>query len=237
MPLSPPRQGPRATRRNTDELIVEVAERLFAQSGLEGVSFRQIGAAAGAANHYAVQYHFGDKAGLVRAIFASHLPSLEAKRAKMLTAITQAGRLNDPRALVEIIFRPIAEERDREGKRSFAAFLRGLRHFETLPGLRHQSDDLAPLTQHVIDILRATLPHIPQVWFTRRILNATTLFIGAVVDWDEQNERGDVLPISEEAFLCDAIDAATAALTAPLSASVQSELDRFVVKPGAAGDA
>jgi AcrR family transcriptional regulator len=206
-------------------MIVEAAERLFATSGLEGVSFRQIGAAAGAANHFAVQYHFGDKAGLVRAIFASHLPSLEAKRARLLTVMTQAGRLDDPRALAEVIFRPIAEERDREGRRSFAAFLRGLRHFEALPGVRHQSDDLAPLTLHVMAILRGALPHIPEPWFTRRMLNATTLFIGAVVDWDEQHARGEVSPVSEEGFLSDAIDAATAALCAPLSPSLQAELD------------
>jgi AcrR family transcriptional regulator len=214
-------------------LIVAEAERLFAKSGLEGVSFRQIGAAAGAANHYAVQYHFGDKAGLVRAIFASHLPALEAKRAAMLTAITQAGRLSDPRALVEVIFRPIAEEKDHEGKRNYAAFLRGLRHFDGLAALRRQSDDLAPLTQHVIAILSSALPHIPSPWFEQRMLNATAAFIGAIVEWDEQRAAGGTSPLSEEAFISDAIDSATAALAAPLSPAVLLELERFERSQGA----
>jgi AcrR family transcriptional regulator len=51
------------------EQIVLAAERLFAERGLDGVSLREIGAAVGNANNSAVQYHFGSKDQLVRAIF------------------------------------------------------------------------------------------------------------------------------------------------------------------------
>ncbi|MET0908751.1 MAG: helix-turn-helix domain-containing protein, partial [Ilumatobacteraceae bacterium] len=54
--------------------IVEVAERLFALHGIDGVSLRQIAAAAGTANNSAVNYHFGSKDGLITAIFQYRLP-------------------------------------------------------------------------------------------------------------------------------------------------------------------
>ncbi len=65
--------------------IVEVAERLFALHGIDGVSLRQIAAAAGTANNSAVNYHFGSKEGLIAAIFQYRLPQLTSER-KMLAA-------------------------------------------------------------------------------------------------------------------------------------------------------
>ena len=46
---------------STKEQIVLAAEGLFAERGIEGVSLRQIGTAAGNGNNSAVQYHFGTK--------------------------------------------------------------------------------------------------------------------------------------------------------------------------------
>jgi AcrR family transcriptional regulator len=54
---------------STKEQIVLAAEGLFAERGIEGVSLRQIGAAAGNGNNSAVQYHFGTKERLVQAVF------------------------------------------------------------------------------------------------------------------------------------------------------------------------
>jgi len=48
--------------------LIEAAEALYGRHGLEGVSLRQISFSAGTGNNYAVQYHFGGVAGLIRAI-------------------------------------------------------------------------------------------------------------------------------------------------------------------------
>ena len=65
---------------SSKEQIVLTAERLFAEHGIDGISLRQIGQAAGNANNSAVQYHFGTKDNLIQAIFEYRLPYLTRRR-------------------------------------------------------------------------------------------------------------------------------------------------------------
>lgn len=57
-------------KQNIRDRLVIAAMGLYAQHGLDGVSLRQIASAAGAKNSAAMQYHFGDKMGLLDAIMA-----------------------------------------------------------------------------------------------------------------------------------------------------------------------
>lgn len=70
----------------TRERILEVAERLFAEKGYNGVSLRSITAAADA-NMAAVHYYFRTKEGLLRAIFESRAEPLTAARMAALQAV------------------------------------------------------------------------------------------------------------------------------------------------------
>ena len=51
------------------ERLLLVAVRLFAERGVEAVSMRTINSEAGTKNKSAVHYHFGNKAGILEAIF------------------------------------------------------------------------------------------------------------------------------------------------------------------------
>jgi len=64
--------GKPAARSDVRERLVAAAETLFAGAGVDAVSLREINAAAGAGNAIAIQYHFGDRAGLLRAVLAKH---------------------------------------------------------------------------------------------------------------------------------------------------------------------
>lgn len=94
---------------DTRDRLVEAAERLFAERGIGAVSLREINRAAGARNAVAVQYHFGDRAGIVRAISAKHAPAVDARRHAMLDEYEAKGD-HDLRGLVAALVRPLASK-------------------------------------------------------------------------------------------------------------------------------
>ncbi len=87
--------------------LITAAERLFAERGIDGVSLREINRASGARNAVAVQYHFDDRAGVVRAVIAKHRPAVEALRHRALHEYEAAGGA-DLWALAGCLVRPLA---------------------------------------------------------------------------------------------------------------------------------
>ena len=76
--------------RSTPDLLLDAAERLFAEHGFEAASLRSITACAGA-NLAAVGYHFGSKRDLVRAVLRRRLAPVNAERMRRLEAIEERG--------------------------------------------------------------------------------------------------------------------------------------------------
>jgi AcrR family transcriptional regulator len=98
-----------ASGRATRERLMVLAERLFAEHGIEGVSLRAIGQAAGQRNNTAVQYHFGDRAALVGAIYAFRSEQLDQRRTALLAAHRASGEPDDPRTFLRILLQPHVE--------------------------------------------------------------------------------------------------------------------------------
>ena len=73
----------------THSRLLESAVKLFAENGFNGVSVRELCAAADA-NVAAIQYHFGGKEGLYQAIFATTLDEDEASFALAMDNIAAA---------------------------------------------------------------------------------------------------------------------------------------------------
>lgn len=91
-----PTRGSRSTRADgTREALLDAAERLIAEHGVEAVTHRQIVEAAGQGNNAAVAYHFGTKKDLVRAIDDSHAGHIEELRAQRVAATGDSVRLRD----------------------------------------------------------------------------------------------------------------------------------------------
>ncbi len=64
---------------------------MFASKGINGVSLREITRAAGQRNSSALQYHFGDRAGLVRAVVEKHRADTEPRRYALLDQYEAVG--------------------------------------------------------------------------------------------------------------------------------------------------
>ena len=75
---------------DTRTRLMRLAETMFAERGYDGVSLRELTAAAGV-NLAAVNYHFGSKEGLLAAIFESRCRPMNELRLRRLEACAQAG--------------------------------------------------------------------------------------------------------------------------------------------------
>jgi len=103
--LPPPGSGLSDAQSSTREIILDTAERLFAQQGHVGTSMRQITSEAGV-NLAAVNYHFGSKDSLVQAVLKRRLAVLNRERLRQLDELeAQAqGQPLKPSQIVDAFF-------------------------------------------------------------------------------------------------------------------------------------
>jgi AcrR family transcriptional regulator len=73
------------------------------------VSLREIRLAAGERNNSALQFHFGDRDGLLLALTQRHLPRITRVQEQLYGRLVAEGRHTDFGALVEVMVRPHAE--------------------------------------------------------------------------------------------------------------------------------
>jgi AcrR family transcriptional regulator len=223
--LSVPRCMPRSAPHNRPDesladRLIDAAEVLYATHGLGGASLRQICAAAGTANNYAVQYHFGDMAGLIRALLEKRMPEIERRRAALLAKAKAAGLLNDLRTLNEVLYRPLIEYANPQGERWFARFVLALFSFPAGLTYARGTEHLAPVSEHILDLQSAVMPTLPVTLLRERHRLIAIMLLMSLL-----NPR-QPLADQTEALIDNAFDMATASLSAPVSSSVRAVLKK-----------
>jgi len=104
---------------DTRGALVAAAERLFAGGGIDGPSLREITRAAGQRNTSALQYHFGDRDELLRAVLDRHGQTVDAARAGLLEQL-ELGDGADLRGLAGALALPlVAKLDDPDGGREY----------------------------------------------------------------------------------------------------------------------
>lgn len=103
---------PSASRADeTRELLIRTAIQLFAAKGVNGVSLRAVGEAAGQKNTAAVHYHFGDRDGLlleaVDRIMAALMEPVEAALAERVGIDASFSARSAAHAALAQLFLPL----------------------------------------------------------------------------------------------------------------------------------
>ncbi|WP_157219821.1 TetR/AcrR family transcriptional regulator [Flavisphingomonas formosensis] len=192
------------------DAIIDAAEALFGEYGIDRVSLRQISTAAGGANNFAVQYHFGDRETLIRAVFEKRLPEIERMREAMFAKAEAEQRLGDPRMVAEILFRPSVEIRNGAGKRSYAAFLLSLSFSQDgLNGRFGTVSNLAPLAARAAALMAKAAPQVSPDLIAQRLALAPALFIGSLFHLLRNAPH-----VPDDLLIGDTLDMVTAAITA-----------------------
>jgi AcrR family transcriptional regulator len=91
----------------TRDRLLATAEELYGGQGIDVVSLREIQRVSGVKNVNALQYHFGDRAGLLTALLEKHSYDVELRRHALLDRYESSG-VEDIRALAESLVQPLA---------------------------------------------------------------------------------------------------------------------------------
>jgi len=195
--------------------LIETAERLFAEQGIEGVSLRQIRIEAKVGNDAAIRYHFGDRAQLIAAIWEYRLPVLDRARAALLHRAEAAGLTRDPRTVFDVLTRPGYDLVDEQGRHRYLAFLANAMRWREGGAIRERHMGLSPASIAAKDLLRDIAPQVPADLLRRRLRFATQAFFEAVIERDRALEDG--LPAEpEQAFLAEQYDMMAAVCLMPV---------------------
>ena len=160
----------------------------MSQYGIDGVELKTIMHEAGARNRSAIDYHFGNREGLVQAIGAKHRPPINAARNRLL------DRLGPDPTIDEIVHAAVTPLVDCLGTPSGRAYLivaaeaMGRVGAARLHAIQRQHDDSA---RRVIDLLDQRLPGGPQ---TRHLLIGQMMLVSFVLLADVAREvnRGQI---------------------------------------------
>jgi AcrR family transcriptional regulator len=172
------RQGEarRISGAETREQLMDAAEELFAQFGVDAVSIRSINAAAGLAPA-AVHYHFGTKDRLLREIVRRRGAHLVTTQTAQIDAIERDGRSPDAFELVTVMAQPFFDilDLDPVGGRRWVRLIGNL----ILTGderLRHQTATEGVTDRFEALVLR-TYPDVPSDFLIRRWRMATIVLV------------------------------------------------------------
>ena len=149
---------------DTKEQILDSAEALFAEHGIEGVSLRRIITEAGV-NSAAIHYHFGSKEGLVKDVFSRRFEPLNRERLALLSeAEARAG--DGPLLIEDILYAVVAPAlRMGQGSEAGQRFRRlAGRLFTGRPGYLEVvfTEVFRELEQRFDESCRRALPDVPK---------------------------------------------------------------------------
>ncbi|MFD5321568.1 TetR/AcrR family transcriptional regulator [Streptomyces sp. NPDC127098] len=146
----------------TKSRILDAAEELFGDHGYAATTLRAVTEAAGA-NVAAVNYHFGSKEGLLRAVVRRAMESVNAERERRLDELTAAGTPPGVGDLVRTFVGTGASLVRRHGPRGprVARFV-GRVVCEPDPRIRRIfADEVSPVEGRYRTALAAALPELP----------------------------------------------------------------------------
>ncbi|HKJ18812.1 MAG TPA: TetR family transcriptional regulator [Xanthomonadales bacterium] len=164
--------------KSRKDRIIEVAERLFARSGYDGVSLRQITREAGV-DVALVKYHFGNKQGLFDALLKRRADILNRERLEALDLVLERNNPAPVEDIIDAFTHPILNEivGEDESWRHYFGLLAQVNNNPEWGG-QTMSRYFDPLVSRFIQALRDALPDSDDVdiyWCYHFLSGALTL--------------------------------------------------------------
>jgi AcrR family transcriptional regulator len=203
--------------RSAKEEIIVAAERLFAERGPD-VSMREISAASGSKNHTAVQYHFGTKEQLIRAILEYRHPRLDERRRILVAQLHP----QDLRSWLECYTLPMLEQGEEEGS-NFLSMLVMLKQYAPHTLRASIPKEFEASTTRFRKEAASLLSDVPEPLRSHRLVQVVGFSIYAGAERERAAATGeDVLPFA--VHVSDTLDGLVGYLEAPVSNRARAAL-------------
>ena len=166
---------------DTKDSILDAAELLFSENGVEGVSLRALTKEAGV-NLASVHYHFGSKEAVARAAFCRRVRPINAERLALLDAIEREGT-PDIEEILTALYAPVIRlaQSPAHGRR----FMRLCARFYSEPGEYIKSafeEEFAAVIERFEGALQRALPGLSPPDLRRRMQFAIGVMVHTMLD-------------------------------------------------------
>jgi len=227
--MSTSQAKPENSDQNTRSQLIAAAERLFAESGIDAVSLRQINLAAGQKNSSAAHYHFGSKQSLIAAIYEHRMQSVNARREQALDQIVAAGQQGNIRSLIEAFVYPIVEETDTtEGGSHYIRFMALAIGHPQLDLIQLWRQKHATGLNRIVEQLQQALPDIPPAIVGQRFGLAFEQLFHSLADREKlRHSSQHSIEVDSALFVSNLVDCIAGSMSTPISEETQNELDRL----------
>lgn len=213
------KRGRNSSGQATRIKLITIAETMFADRGIAAVSLNEIRLAAGQNNAAVVNYHFGSKEALIKAILEDRLGRIDAERGRLLDEALSHHQPLELRHLLEALVFPQVSSIER-GERHVELVAQLLFHGYGEPGGHAWMLADPAMTEHgqrLNQLLWQQLSHLPDALCATRLRFVYNSCLNALADHQRQLATAADAPPTDM-FASDLIDSLAAIIHAPASA-------------------
>jgi AcrR family transcriptional regulator len=190
----------------------------MAERGIRAVGLKEISVAAGQRNNSAAQYYFGDRAGLVEAVFVNRMAPVNATRQRLLDEQPLTAEAWGVRSLVEIEVGPLLAVIAIDGPSWFARFLAQAFADDEYRSLLDLHHEINRPTRMMMQLLERELNELPARVRRHRLDFASIMIVNVLAAYERAGRaRGGPWPYRTQSVLAEITDAVVGSLCAPVS--------------------
>src|SRR6266702_2396247 len=170
------------TRQLGKQALLDAAAVLMDERGVDNVTVHDISQASGHRNRSAVQYHFGSRDAVIRAVISRNMAPVDAERNLLLDHLETTWAPLTTRGVLEVVVLPLARHlRTPEGRRYFRIGAQLINHPRFMTDARDAITVNTSITRCAAYLL-PSLDHLPVPIAVERTSQVTSFIIRACAD-------------------------------------------------------